>query len=74
VNARGDVSSELNRIAAAEGVTLSVLTPREDSLEDVFLQMTGAADGDNALFRSKQKVKRRFRLTRRGSSTDKEVS
>jgi ABC-2 type transport system ATP-binding protein len=74
VDASGDRAAELNRIAAAEGVTLSVLTPREETLEDVFLKMTGATDGDNALFRSEQKAKRRFSLTRKGSSTDKEVS
>ena len=34
----------------------------------MFLQMTGAADGDNALFRSQQKAKRRFGLSRDSTS------
>jgi hypothetical protein len=63
----------LNRIAAAEGITLAALTPREDTLEDVFLQMTGATDGDNALFRSRQRTKRRFNLGRREKSASREA-
>ena len=56
-----------------EGITLAILTPREDTLEDVFLEMTGAVDGDNAVLRSQQKVKRRYLLSRRGTETEEEV-
>jgi len=73
VEAPGDAAAELNRIAAAEGITLAALTPREDTLEDVFLQMTGATDGDNALFRSRQRTKRRFNLGRREKSASREA-
>lgn len=41
------LSAEVNRAAAAAGITLRALRPREASLEEVFLRMTGdAADGD----------------------------
>ena len=73
VQAPGEAAAELNRIAAGDGVTLRALTPREDTLEDVFLRMTGATDGDNALFRSRQKAKRRFGLSRKASEAEGEV-
>lgn len=74
VEAPSEASAELNRLAASSGITLSVLTPREETLEDVFLQMTGATDGDNALFRSHQKAKRRSRLFQRTSGSESEAS
>jgi ABC-2 type transport system ATP-binding protein len=74
VKAPGGASAQLNRLAMGEGITLAILTPREDTLEDVFLEMTGAADGDNALLRSRQRVKRRYLLSRRGTETDEEVA
>ncbi len=73
VEAPAHAGAELNRVAAAEGITLAALTPREDTLEDVFLQMTGATDGDNALFRSRQRAKRRFSLGRAQNVKDQEV-
>lgn len=74
VEAPASASAELNRLAASSGITLSVLTPREETLEDVFMQMTGSSDGDNALFRSHQKAKRRSRLFQRTSSSESEAS
>ena len=74
VKAPGGSSSQLNRLAMDEGITLAILTPREDTLEDVFLEMTGAVDGDNALLRSQQKVKRRYLLSRRETDTEEEVA
>jgi ABC-2 type transport system ATP-binding protein len=74
VDAPAHVAAELNRLAASNGITLRVLSAREDTLEDVFLQMTGASDGDHALFRSRQKANRRFRLTRRHDDEEKEGS
>jgi ABC-2 type transport system ATP-binding protein len=73
VKAPGGASAELNRMAMAKGISLAVLTPRENTLEDVFLSMTGAVDGDNARLRSRQKVKRRFSLSRRDSAAEEEV-
>jgi len=74
VEAAAAASAELNRLAATSGITLSVLTPREETLEDVFMQMTGSSDGDNALLRSHQKAKRRSRLFQRTSDTEGEAS
>jgi ABC-2 type transport system ATP-binding protein len=34
---------EIGKLAAAEGIALSELTPRRDSLEDVFMALTGDA-------------------------------
>jgi ABC-2 type transport system ATP-binding protein len=73
VTAPGGGSAELNRIAMAEGITLAMLTPREDTLETVFLTMTGAADGDNAALRSRQKSKRRSLLSRLNAGSEGEV-
>ncbi len=74
VQAPGGASAELNRLAAQAGITLSVLTPREESLEDVFLRMTGASDGDDARLRSRQKSRRRFGLARQTSDSETVVS
>jgi ABC-2 type transport system ATP-binding protein len=73
VKAPGGASAELNRVAMAKGIALAVLTPREDTLEDVFLSMTGAVDVDSARLRSRQKVKRRFSLSKRDSAAEEEV-
>jgi ABC-2 type transport system ATP-binding protein len=35
-------SADLNRAAAAEGIVLRMLTPQEQTLEEVFLELTGA--------------------------------
>jgi ABC-2 type transport system ATP-binding protein len=74
VKVPGDAAPELNRVAAQNGITLRTLSPREDTLEDVFLEMTGSTDGDNALFRSRQKNKKRLGLRRRTRETAKEAS
>jgi ABC-2 type transport system ATP-binding protein len=58
VRAGADAAPELNRLASASGITLRMLSAREDTLEDVFLEMTGSTDGDDALFRSGQRTKR----------------
>jgi len=47
VEAPASQAAEVNRAAAAAGITLRVLRPHEASLEDVFLEMTGARSGDN---------------------------
>jgi ABC-2 type transport system ATP-binding protein len=47
VNAPASQSAEVNRAAAGAGITLRALTPREASLEEVFLRMTGEASGDD---------------------------
>ena len=65
---------ELNRIAAADGITLRKLSAREETLEDTFLRMTGASDGDNALFRSRQRAGRRRLFANRTSSAGKEAA
>ena len=41
-------AADLNRAAAAAGVTLSRLVVVQDSLEDIFLAMTGPSDGELA--------------------------
>jgi len=41
-------AADLNRAAAAAGVTLSSLVVVQDNLEDIFLAMTGPSDGDLA--------------------------
>ena len=40
-------SADVNRTAAEAGIVLRALRPREASLEEVFLRMTGAESGDN---------------------------
>ncbi|MDP2401126.1 MAG: ABC transporter ATP-binding protein, partial [Actinomycetota bacterium] len=41
VEVPADAAPELNRIAAQAGITLRKLSAHEDTLEDVFLEMTG---------------------------------
>jgi len=64
---------ELNRAAAQAGITLRQLSAREETLEDVFLRMTGETDGDNALKRSSQRTKRGRRSPQDVSSTEEEA-
>lgn len=49
VVADADRAAELNRAATAVGVTLSRLVVARDSLEEIFLEMTGRTDGELAL-------------------------
>jgi hypothetical protein len=45
----GDVDgADVNRRALAEGVMLRTITPNRQTLEDVFLEMTGTDDGELA--------------------------
>jgi len=74
VEAGAVAAPELNRIATAGGITLRKLSAHEETLEDAFLRMTGATDGDNALFRSRQRGGRRGLFAGRTSSTDKEAA
>jgi ABC-2 type transport system ATP-binding protein len=46
VLAGADRSAALNRTAAASGITLSRLVFAQDSLEELFLEMTGRVDGE----------------------------
>jgi ABC-2 type transport system ATP-binding protein len=48
VRAEADRAAELNRAAAAAGMTLAHLVVVQDSLEDVFLSLTGRSDGELA--------------------------
>jgi len=73
IEASADVAPELNRIAAQGGITLRKLSAHEQTLEEVFLEMTGATDGDNALFRSRQRGKQHPIFARHASGTDKEA-
>ena len=41
-------AADLNRAAAAAGITLSRLVVAQDSLEEIFLEMTGHVDGELA--------------------------
>lgn len=72
VDAGAAMAPELNRIATADGITLRKLSAHEETLEDTFLRMTGATDGDNALVRSRQRAGRPGLLAGRTSSTDRE--
>ncbi len=74
VDAGAAAAPEINRIAARSGITLRKLSAHEETLEDSFLRMTGATDGDNALFRSGQRSGRRGPFAGRTSSTDKEAA
>ena len=47
VAAPASQAAEANRTAAEAGITLRALRPREASLEEVFLRMTGESSGDN---------------------------
>ncbi len=48
VAAGADRAADLNRAAAAAGVTLSRLVVAQDNLEEIFLAMTGRVDGELA--------------------------
>ena len=48
VVAAADRAADLNRAAAAAGVTLSRLIVAQDNLEEIFLEMTGRMDGELA--------------------------
>jgi ABC-2 type transport system ATP-binding protein len=52
VVAEADRAAELNRAAASAGVTLRRLVVAQDSLEELFLEMTGHADGELAAARA----------------------
>ena len=45
-------SAAINRAVASAGITLSGLVPAQDSLEDIFLAMTGTTDGELAQSRA----------------------
>ena len=49
VSAPASQSAEVNRAAADAGITLRALSPREASLEEVFLRMIGDASSDDGL-------------------------
>jgi ABC-2 type transport system ATP-binding protein len=46
VAAGADRAADLNRAAAAAGITLSRLVVAQDNLEEIFLEMTGRVDGE----------------------------
>jgi ABC-2 type transport system ATP-binding protein len=48
VVAEASDAAELNRAAAAAGITLARLVFAQDSLEEIFLEMTGRVDGELA--------------------------
>lgn len=48
VDARSSEAAQINRAATVAGVTLRELRARRDSLEAVFLAMTGSDDGELA--------------------------
>jgi ABC-2 type transport system ATP-binding protein len=52
VAASASRAADLNRAAMAAGVTLSGLVVVQDSLEDIFLAMTGRTDGELARARA----------------------
>ncbi len=52
VAAGASAAADINRAAAAAGVTLSRLVVVQDSLEDIFLAMTGPSDGELAAGRA----------------------
>ena len=47
VAAPASQATEVNRAAAEAGITLRALRPREASLEEIFLRMTGGSSNDN---------------------------
>jgi ABC-2 type transport system ATP-binding protein len=47
VTAPASKAADVNRAATQAGITLRALRPRETSLEEVFLRMTGENSGDN---------------------------
>lgn len=50
-------SARVNRAAAEAGITLKMLVTREQSLEEIFLAMTGVDDGELAGDRARQQPK-----------------
>lgn len=52
VSAQRSSAADLNRAAAAAGITLSRLEVVQDSLEEIFLEMTGQTDGELAKARA----------------------
>jgi ABC-2 type transport system ATP-binding protein len=54
VEVASSAAPDVNRVAAAAGITLRVLTPRVETLEDVFLHLTGTTDGELAASRAAQ--------------------
>jgi ABC-2 type transport system ATP-binding protein len=50
-----DQSADLNRAANDAGVVLRVLTPQKDTLEKVFLDLTGSSDAELSERRSEQR-------------------
>ena len=47
-------TAAVNRTAAAAGLTLAGLIPRQESLEDIFLRLTGGSDGELRTARAEQ--------------------
>ena len=54
LEAPAEQTGAVNRAATAAGITLSLLIARQKNLEDVFLRLTGSADGDLARQRAAQ--------------------
>jgi len=54
VDGPADQAPAVNRTAMAAGITLGLLVARQETLEDVFLRLTGSADGDLARQRAAQ--------------------
>lgn len=52
IHAAAGRAGELNRVATAAGFTLAHLVVGQDSLEDIFLAMTGNSDGELAAGRA----------------------
>lgn len=52
VSADQAAGADINRAAAGIGITLASLTFAQDSLEDIFLAMTGETDGELAAYRA----------------------
>jgi ABC-2 type transport system ATP-binding protein len=52
LEAPADAAPDINRAAADAGVTLRLLSASRDSLEAIFLEMTGTSDGELAAARS----------------------
>jgi secreted protein with Ig-like and vWFA domain len=52
VSAEQAAGAAINRAAAGIGITLASLTFAQDSLEDIFLAMTGETDGELAAHRA----------------------
>lgn len=73
VAAPTEAAAELNRLAASKGITLRKLAANEETLEDVFLAMTGTSDGDNAARRSMQRDQRRSARARHMSTAEGEA-